>query len=83
MNTRTYYESLILKDLKEIPDESLPSFHSFVLNFKSLLNSKLQEGKSKLQSTGLCGSWQDSRTPEEIIRDIERGADYFSNRDLS
>ncbi len=82
MNTRSYYESLIMKDIKDIPDESLPYLRSILNDFKNLLNNALYKGSCETQSTGFCGSWQDSRKVDEIIKDIEQGRNYFSGRDF-
>lgn len=43
------------------------------------LNSKKSE-KQELTSSGLCGLWEDERSPDEIINDIYSHRTGFGNR---
>ena len=86
MNSRAYYESQIMRIIKEIPDEAIPSFSNFIISIKSLFKKNLnidfnKQELQKLSETGFCGCWEDERTAEEIIKDMESGRNYFSNRE--
>jgi len=45
------------------------------------LNSKESE-KQELASSGLCGLWEDERSPDEIIDDIYSHRTGFGNRKI-
>lgn len=82
MNTRTYYESQIMKDLQEIPDESLPIFLTIVNSFKDLLRKNIMKETLITESTGFCGVWEDDRPVNEIVLQAESARNYFSNREM-
>lgn len=38
------------------------------------------KGEKNLKETGLCGKWEDTRTPEAIIAEIKRHRNWFEKR---
>ncbi len=81
MNTRAYYESEIMRNIKEIPENYLPEFYNLFNSFKEIIKKKSGHNSGKIEETGLCGIWEDDRDIKEIIEEMESGRDYFSNRD--
>lgn len=79
MEKRAYYENEMLRDIREIPESFLPEVYNL---FQSLINNfhKNKIKGKKLNSTGLCGIWQDDRDIKEIISEMESGRNYFANR---
>ena len=47
-----------------------------------LINGYLHEPEKPVQTkkTGLCGSWDDERSAEEIIKDIKANRRWFARR---
>jgi len=81
MNTRTYYENLILRNIKNIPDNYLPVLYNFFNSFSVIFKNK-EKQHEKLKSTGFCGTWEDNRSAEEIIAEIESSRTGFGKREI-
>ena len=71
METRTEYEKMILKDVREMPGEVLPQVVKIIHSLKeSVLSVQVRHRKEKTKGSGLCGIWEDERSAGEIIKDI-------------
>ncbi|MFH1049970.1 MAG: hypothetical protein V1779_03455 [bacterium] len=77
MEKRAYYENEIMSNIREIPESFLPEVYNL---FQSIRNKYHKNDNKKLDSTGLCGIWQDDRDIKEIIAEMESGRNYFANR---
>jgi hypothetical protein len=82
MNTRQYYEEQINFAIKDIPDYSLEEFLKYIGIFKNLLNNQHKTNSGNDDAMELCGIWDDDRDVEEIIKEMESGRNYFSNREI-
>ncbi len=71
MNTRSDYEQYVLKEIKDLPESDLPKVLKMIHFLKEEI---LQVDRGKGEDLELFwesfGSWQDQRSTEEIIRDI-------------
>ena len=82
MQTKRIYEKMALKELREIPGESLPQVIKILRSLKqSILTARSME-QGKTQRSGLCGIWKDSRRDEEIIEDIYSHRSGFGGRSI-
>ncbi len=82
MQTKKIYEEMALKELREIPGESLPQVIKILRSLKqSILTARSME-PGKTQRSGLCGIWKDSRRAEEIIEDIYSHRSGFGGRSI-
>ena len=64
---KTHYETIIINEIKDIPEEALPQVIQLLQSFKQ----SLKEGTHYLTSeSGLCGIWNDHRSADEIVEDI-------------
>ncbi|MFH1051820.1 MAG: hypothetical protein V1779_12940 [bacterium] len=81
MNTRTYYENLILRNIKKMPDNYLPALYNIFNTFSDMFKIN-DNNREKIKSTGFCGAWEDNRTAEEIIADIENSRTGYGNREI-
>lgn len=71
METRTEYEKMILKEVREMPGEILPQVVKIVHSLKeSVLSVQVGSRKGAHKGSGLCGIWKDERSADEIIKDI-------------
>ena len=82
MNTRAYYENLILRNIREIPDNYLPVLHNLFNSLGDIFKAKDNKNPEKIISTGFCGVWEDSRTADEIIADIENSRTGYGSREI-
>jgi uncharacterized protein YdbL (DUF1318 family) len=73
MKTQTKYEEIILHEIRSMP-KMLRSLKEGVL---SVARQKAVVGTS---NTGFCGAWQDDRSAEEIIADVEAHRSGFGGR---
>ncbi len=70
MQTKSKYETLILNEIKGMPEEALPMVIKILQTLKeTLVTVKLKKTIEK-KSSGLCGIWEDNRSADEIINDI-------------
>ncbi|VVB89756.1 Uncharacterised protein [uncultured archaeon] len=82
MQTKSKYKTLILNEVKEIPEEALPMVINILHSLKeSLLAVKIKKPMAK-KSSGLCGIWEDDRNADEIINDIYSNRTGFGGRDI-
>jgi len=79
MENRAYYENEIMRDIREIPESFLPEVYNLFQSIRNNFNNNKISNK-KLNSTGLCGIWQDDRDIKEIIAEMESGRNYFASR---
>jgi len=70
MQTKTKYEEMILKEFREIPDESRPQILKILRSLKKSIAATRKNQRGERQESGLCGIWKDDRPAEEIIKDI-------------
>jgi len=81
METRTEYEKMILKDVREMPGEVLPQVVKIIHSLKdSVLSVKVAPKKGATKVSGLCGIWKDDRSAAEIIKDIRLHRTGFGGR---
>ena len=82
MNTRTYYENLIFRNIKNMPDNYLPALYNFFNSFSDIFKIHDNNNQEKIKSTGFCGVWKDKRSADEIIADIENARTGYGNREI-
>ena len=71
ITSRTQYEQLVLQELQDIPEAELPKVLKLLHFFKQEFFGSGEPPDEDLRLFWESfGSWQDSRTAEEIIRDI-------------
>ena len=75
MQIKGKYETLILNEMKGIPEEALP------MVIKTLITVKIKKTIEK-KSSGLCGIWEDNRSADEIIKDIHSFRTGFGGREI-
>lgn len=81
METRTEYEKMILKDVREMPGEVLPQVVKIIHSLKeSVLSVKVTPKKGAAKGSGICGIWKDDRSSAEIIKDIRLHRTGFGGR---
>ncbi|MBW1799127.1 MAG: hypothetical protein JRJ85_00215 [Deltaproteobacteria bacterium] len=80
--TRTDYEDFLLKELKDVPDSELPKILKLIHFLKEEIFQKESPNGGDLEMfLDSFGSWQDERSPEEIINDIYESRES-TNRDI-
>ncbi|MCZ7401510.1 MAG: hypothetical protein O8C61_04740 [Candidatus Methanoperedens sp.] len=82
MQTKSKYETLILNEIKEIPDEALPMVIKILQTLKETLVTVKSKKKIQKKSSGLCGIWKDNRNADEIIDDIHSFRTGFGGREI-
>ncbi|MFA4957942.1 MAG: hypothetical protein WC556_13315 [Candidatus Methanoperedens sp.] len=82
MQTKNKYETLILNEIKEIPEEALPMVIKILHMLKETLITVKSKKAKEIQSSGLCGIWDDNRSADEIINDIHSFRTGFGGRDI-
>jgi len=80
MQTKTKYEEMVLKEIREIPVKALPQVLKILRTVKEGLLSVDASKKAKVGGSGLCGIWKDDRSTEEIIKDIYAHRTGFGGR---
>jgi len=82
MQTKSSYEEMVLKELRDIPGEFLPQVIKIVKSLKhTILAAQKQQKNGK--NSGLCGAWHDDRTADEIIDDIRLHRSGYGGRQVS
>jgi len=82
MEAKKKYESLILNEVKGIPEEALPMVINILHSLKeSFMAIKIKKSYIK-KSSGLCGIWDDERNADEIINDIRSYRTGFGGREI-
>jgi len=82
MPTKTNYEKVILKEIRELPGEALPQVLKILRSIKEAVAIGHLPAEKKRKASGLCGIWVDERTAEEIIEDIRKNRIGFSGREV-
>lgn len=82
MPAKTNYEKSILKEIRELPGDVMPQVLKIVRSVKESLSIGRISTKKREQASGLCGSWQDDRSAEEIIEDIRKQRTGFGGREV-
>jgi len=81
METRTEYEKMILKEVREMPSEALPQVVNIIHSLKEeVLSVKVRHKKREAKESGLCGIWKDERPAAEIIKEIRLSRTGFGGR---
>ena len=76
------YEQFLLEEIKSLPQSELPKILKLIHFFKEEILQKEHENRDDLQAFwDSFGSWQDERSPEEIIREIYESR-QSTNRDI-
>lgn len=83
METRTEYENMILRDIREMPGEVLPEVVKIIHSLKESVLSVKVTHKGKAKDSGLCGIWEDERPASEIIKDIRVHRTGFGGRKVA
>ncbi|MBI3752550.1 MAG: hypothetical protein HY266_00685 [Deltaproteobacteria bacterium] len=84
METRTEYEKMIIKEVREMPGEALPQVVKIIHSLKeSILSVKAPHKKDAVKGSGLCGIWEDERSAAEIIKDIRLHRTGFGGRKVA
>ncbi|MCI4626738.1 MAG: hypothetical protein L3V56_12350 [Candidatus Magnetoovum sp. WYHC-5] len=82
METKTIYEEDILKEIQGLPDELQRKVMDMVHSFKDeILFVEVNEKILTEDFLSVCGTWEDSRSVEEQIRDIELFRKSAFNKD--
>jgi len=82
MQTKDKYETLILNEMKGIPEEALPMVIKILRTLKETLITVKTKKTIKRKSSGLCGIWEDNRSADEIIKDIHSFRTGFGGREI-
>lgn len=81
MKTQTKYEEIILNEIRSMPTPLLPQALKMLRSLKEgVMSVARQRGAIEVAKTGFCGAWQDDRSAEEIIADIEAHRSGFGGR---
>lgn len=81
MKTQTKYEEIILHEIRSMPAPLLPQPLKILQSLKEgVLSVTRQHAVVDISTTGFCGAWQDDRSAEEIIADIEKHRSGFGGR---
>lgn len=82
MKTQTRYEEIILDEIRKLPSETLPYAFKMLRSLRGGLSTVSKNQLNTGQDTGFCGKWQDDRSAEEIISDIQACRSGFGSRDI-
>jgi len=81
MDTRTEYEKMIIKEVREMPGVVLPQVVKIIHSLKEgVLSVKVRHKKREIKGSGLCGIWKDERSAAEIIIYVCAGRDLAVER---
>jgi hypothetical protein len=81
MKTQTKYEEIILHEIRSMPTPLLPQALKMLRSLKEgVLSVARQKAVVGTSNTGFCGAWQDDRSAEEIIADVEAHRSGFGGR---
>jgi len=81
MEAKEKYESLILNEVKGIPEEALPMVIKILHSLKESFMVMKKKSYVK-KSSGLCGIWDDERSADDIINDIRSYRTGFGGREI-
>ncbi len=83
METRAYYEPIIIEKINAIPDKYLPEIAEMLDVFKRVSADDKEISQSrKDELLSLIGSWQGFEKCEEMIEEIyENRKDFFAGRE--
>lgn len=82
MQTKSSYEEMALKELREIPRESLPEAIKILRSLKQSILAAQHEKRAKGPESGFCGAWQDNRSAEQIVEDLHAHRTGFGGRGI-
>ena len=82
MQTENKYEEMALKELRGIPKRSQPQAIKILRSLRESINISNSPKEAKERGSGICGIWDDSRSPEEIIADIKTHRSGFGGREI-
>jgi hypothetical protein len=82
MQTKSNYEKVILKEIRELPGEALPQVLKILRSIKEAVAIGHLPAEKKRKTSGLCGIRRDNRTTEEIIEDIRINRTGFGGREV-
>lgn len=82
MQTKSNYETLILNEIKGIPEEALPMVIKILQTLRENLVTVNLKKTIEKKSSGLCGIWEDNRSADEIINDIHSFRTGFGGREI-
>ncbi|MBI1920664.1 MAG: hypothetical protein HYS23_06245 [Geobacter sp.] len=80
MQTKTKYEEMVLNEVRKMPRDALPQVVRMLRSFQEGISIVRSRAEKKTPDTGLCGIWQDDRSPDEIIEDIHAHRTGFGKR---
>jgi hypothetical protein len=80
MQTKTKYEEMVLKELRGIPDESIPQIVKILHSIKEGISAARGIKKKGAVKSGICGIWTDDRSADDIIHDIHAHRTGFGGR---
>ncbi len=78
MQTKTKYEEMVIKELRGIPEDSMPQVVKILRSLKKSISVATK--KERIKKSGLCGIWRDKRNAEEIIEEIHSHRSGFGGR---
>ena len=71
MQTKTIREERILEEIRDLPDATQEKLEKLIRFFKrEIIDSKKNEDEAIRSFFNVCGTWEDSRSAEEIIREV-------------
>ena len=82
MQTKSSYEEMVLKELRDIPGEVLPQVTKLLKSLKHAILAA-QKQQTNGENSGLCGAWHDDRSADEIIDDIRLHRSGYGGRQVS
>ena len=80
MQTETKYEEMILQELRSFPEEAIPQVINILRSVRKGISVIRRPVGKVLESSGLCGIWEDERSSGEIIEDILSHRTGFGKR---
>lgn len=81
MKTQTKLEEIILHEIRTMPTPLLPQALKILQSLKEgVMSVARHQAVAGIADTGFCGAWQDNRSAEEIIADIEAHRRGFGGR---
>ena len=81
MKTQTKYEEIILHEIRNMPTPLLSQALKMLRSLKEGVTSVAKpQVVTDITKTGFCGAWQDDRSAEDIIADIEAHRSGFGGR---
>ena len=81
MRTQTKYEEMFLSEIRELPMPVLPQALKMLRSLKEgVLSVTRHQSTLEPAKTGFCGVWQDERSADEIVEEIEAHRSGFGGR---